>query len=373
MVILSIIAFVFLLSFLVILHEAGHFFAARRCGVEVEEFGFGLPPRAVTLFTWKGTRFSFNWIPFGGFVRLKGESAEEEHELRAPGTIGGASIPARILILSAGVIMNFLLAIALFTVGFSAGRWIPTYVTFEEMLAAADRGDIAMEPAILIDGISPDGTAAAAGVPASSILVSVDGTPIRLPSQVADLQAGKEKVTYVLLTGSGFTQERTVEVAVADGKTGVALVPFPRQLSAPTHSIGEAVSLALRETGIMTVQTVLGIAQLFTSLAKTGTVPQGVTGIVGIAQLTYASVQEGFMTYLRLVALLSLSLAVLNILPFPALDGGRLAFVLVEWLRGKAANRTFELATNMIGFIVLIGLIVVITYFDIVRLIFHRG
>lgn len=373
MILLSILAFIFLLSFLVILHEAGHFFAARRCGVEVEEFGFGLPPRAVTLFTWRGTRFSLNWIPFGGFVRLKGESAEEEPELRAPGTIGGASIPARILILSAGVIMNFLLAIVLFTVGFSVGHWIPTYVTFQEMLAAADRGDIAMEPAVLIEDLTPGGAAASAGVTAHAILARVDGTPIRLPTQVADLQAGKDHVTYTLLTGSGFTQERTVEVPVTAGKTGVALVPFPRQLSAPQHSVFTAVGMALRETRIMTVQTVLGIAQLFTSLAKTGTVPRGVTGIVGIAQLTYASVQDGFMTYLRLVALLSLSLAVLNILPFPALDGGRLVFVLMEWVRGRAANRRFELATNMIGFVVLIGLIVIITYFDIIRLLFKRG
>ncbi len=373
MLLLSIVAFIFLLSFLVILHEAGHFLAARRCGVVVEEFGFGLPPRAVTLFTWRGTRFSLNWIPFGGFVRLKGESADEERDVTAPGSIGGASIPARILILSAGVIMNFLLAIVLFTIGFSAGRWIPTYVTFEEMLAAAERGDISMEPAVLIDAVQPDGTAAQAGVPSNAILWQVDGQAISMPSQVASLQAGREQVRYTVLTGSGFTEERTYQVTVREGKTGVALVPFPRHLSAPAHTLPEALFLALREVKIMTVQTVLGIAQLFGSLAQSGTVPQGVTGIVGIAQLTYASVQEGFMTYLRLVALLSLSLAVLNILPFPALDGGRLAFVLVEAVRGRAANRRFELATNMIGFIALIALIAVITYFDILRLLFRRG
>lgn len=367
-VVLSALAFLALLTVLVILHECGHFFAARKAGVTVEEFGFGLPPRAKTLFFSGGTRFSLNWIPFGGFVRLKGENAVNEMERRSPGSFSRASVPARVIILIAGVCMNFLFAIAIFTLGFSIGRWIPTYITFEEMQAAADRGDIHMVPAVLIDDVLSGGSAAQAGVPRNSILVAVDTVPVVDPAKVAEMQAGRKRVAYTVLTGGDFSEELRFTLQLKDGKTGVSLRPFPRELSSPRRPFPTAFLLSLREAKVMTVQTVLGMARLFQSLARSGQVPEGITGIVGIAQLTHASVQEGFMTYLRLVALLSLSLAILNILPFPALDGGRLLFVLIEVIRQKPANRRFELTANAVGFAVLIFLILLITYHDILRL-----
>ncbi|MDB4978693.1 MAG: rane-associated zinc metalloprotease, partial [Candidatus Peribacteria bacterium] len=177
-IIISIIAFIFLLSFLVVLHEFGHFSAARKFGVKVEEFGFGLPPRAKTLFWQGGTRFSLNWIPFGGFVRLKGENAENESERLADGSFARAPLIGRIVILIAGVCMNFLLAFAIFTVGFSVGHWIPTYISFEDMLAAADRGDIHLQPGVLIADVTPDGNAAAAKVPPHSLLLEDYGKPV---------------------------------------------------------------------------------------------------------------------------------------------------------------------------------------------------
>jgi len=118
----------------------------------------------------------------------------------------------------------------------------------------------------------------------------------------------------------------------------------------------------------MMTQTVIGIGKLVSSIVSTGKVPEGIAGIVGIAQLTHGAVQEGFMHYLRLVALLSLSLAALNVLPFPALDGGRLIFVLAEWISRRPVNRTFEVTTNAIGFVFLLLLILLITFNDIVRL-----
>lgn len=118
----------------------------------------------------------------------------------------------------------------------------------------------------------------------------------------------------------------------------------------------------------MTVQTVKGMRNLFQSLATRGHVPEGITGIVGIAVLTHSSVQEGFMTYLRLVALLSLSLAILNVLPLPALDGGRLLFVLAEMILRRPLNQRFEIVTNAIGFFLLIVLILIITFNDVIHL-----
>lgn len=365
---LSALAFFFLLSLLILIHEFGHFLVARKFGVVVEEFGFGLPPSAKTLFWQGGTSFTLNWIPFGGFVRLKGENAFYEKERRAKGSFGSVSIPARVAILTAGVFMNYLLAIIILTVGFSVGRWIPTYTSLAQMEAAAAHGEIELDLGVLIAEVVEDGNAARVDVPAKSILTAVDGTPVVRPAEVSAMQEGKRSVTYTMLTGEDFSEERTFTVTLADGMAGVVLTPFPRHIAAPSRNVFSASLLSLRESWVITVQTVIGMGRLFSSLARTGTVPEGITGIVGIAQLTHASVQQGFMMYLRLVALLSLSLAVLNILPFPALDGGRLLFVIAELIGRRPVNRRFEILTNAFGFGFLLFLILLITFHDIIRL-----
>ncbi len=361
----SILAFLLLLSFLILIHECGHFFAARKSKVIVEEFGFGLPPRAKKLFTQGGTIFSLNWIPFGGFVRLKGENAATEWERKAPGSFAGACYPSRILILTAGVLMNLAFALLIFTLGFWQWHWIPRYVSIDEMKEAAMRGDISMEAGVDIASVRADGTAAKAGVPSPSTILSIDGTPVYIPSDVIEWQKGKTQVKYELRTAGGTGM--TLTVPVQDGKTGIEL-QFAPTVSAKTHSLPVSFIFALREVRVMTVQTILGIGELFTSLLERARVPEGITGIVGIAVMTHDTVQAGLMPYLRLVADLSLSLAILNILPFPALDGGRLFFVLAELLRKRPAPRRFELATNAIGFIFLLLLIVIITYHDILKL-----
>ncbi|MBM3231665.1 site-2 protease family protein, partial [Candidatus Peregrinibacteria bacterium] len=304
-VIISSLAFILLLSLLILIHEWGHFAAARKFGVEVEEFGFGLPPRAKTLFSRAGTDFTLNWIPFGGFVRLKGENALTERERRSPGSFSAASIPSRIVILLAGVFMNLVLAVALLTVGFSVGRWVPTFMTFEEMEQASTRGEIHLVMGVLIDEVMSSGGAAKAGIPAKSLLRSINGLPVTRLEDVLKIQEGKTRVTYEVSRVTGRSVSDTVEefsVTLAQGKSGVSVVPFALELSAPAHSVVQAFLLAMREARIMTVQTVIGIGNLFSSLAMTGTVPEGIAGIVGIAQLTHVSVQEGFMHYLRLVA-----------------------------------------------------------------------
>lgn len=368
-VLLTAVAFVFLLTLLILIHEWGHFVAARRGGVIVEEFGIGLPPKVRTLFASGGTKFTLNWVPFGGFVRLKGETAQTSHERSEPGCFYRASFPAKVLILSAGVLMNFLLAFALLTFGFSFGRWVPTYFSMADMQAHADRGIIHMEPAVLIDRVLSGSPAAVAGIPEQSLLLAVDGEPVTAAEQVALLQEKKWRVRYTVQTGDGDQAKETVtSVLLKDGKSGVVIQTVPRKLSAPLRGIGISMLLSLREAKIMTQQTIIGIGALLASLAQSGRVPEGITGIVGIAQLTYTSVQAGFMTYLRLVALISLSLAILNFLPFPALDGGRLLFVLVEAVTRRPLNRRFEAVSNALGFSILIALILLITFYDIIRL-----
>lgn len=366
---LTAVAFIVLLTLLILIHEFGHFMAARRAGVTVEEFGFGLPPKAYTLFVSRGTKFTLNWVPFGGFVRLKGEAAVSAAERSAPGNFHRASFPSKVAILSAGVFMNFVLAFVLLVFGFSVGRWIPTYFQMSDMQAHADRGIISLETGVLIEKVLSGGPAAIAGVPEQSILLKVNDTPITLAEQVAEAQQGRRRVRYTVLVGEGEeATEQAFTVTLQDGKSAVVISTFPRHLSAPLRGVGVSSLLALREAKIMTQQTIIGIGALLSSLAQSGRVPEGITGIVGIAQLTYSSVQAGFMTYLRLVALISLSLAILNFLPFPALDGGRLLFVIVEAVTRRPLNRRFEAYSNALGFSVLILLILLITFYDIVRL-----
>lgn len=367
-VLISTIAFIVLLTLLIIIHELGHFTLARMFKVEVEEFGFGLPPRAMTLFKKSGTIFSLNWVPFGGFVRLKGENEMNAEKRFDAGSFASASITARLLILSGGVLLNFALAFLLLTIGFSVGRWVPNfYSSIEDLQAAAARGEIMLETGVYITEVLPGSPAAKAGIVKDSAIQSIDGASVTKPDDVLALQRGKKTVTYEVMEGSEKTI-RQIDVQLVDGKSGVAISPFAAKLSAPIRSLGDAIMLAGKETVFMTEQTVKGIFRLITSLATTGHVPEGITGIVGIAVLTYSSVQEGFMTYLRLVALLSLSLAILNILPLPALDGGRLLFVLVEMVIRRPLNQRFELMTNAIGFFLLISLIVIITLNDVIHL-----
>ncbi len=362
---LSAIAFFFLITGLILIHEFGHFLAARKAGVVVEEFGFGLPPRAKSLFTWQGTIFSLNWIPFGGFVRLKGENGDKA-DRESKGSFSHAPILTRSLILVAGVAMNFLLAMLIFFFGFSYGQWIPTYLSMDDMERAASQGTIHLKLGVAIDDVLTGGTAADAGITKGSILVSVDGQAVTHPSDVIEFQKGKNSVSYTTVPVDGGT-EVTKAVRVEQGKTGVYLQGIALELSAPRRNVFVAALLSLRETKVVTEQTVLGIGKLFSSLAQRGQVPEGVTGIVGIAQLTYKSVEKGFMVYLRLVALLSLSLAVLNILPFPALDGGRLVFVLSE-IFYKPDNRRVEIVTNTVGFGILLLVIIIVTLYDVLRL-----
>lgn len=366
--VLSALAFLVLLTLLVLVHEFGHFVVARCVGVTVEEFGFGLPPRAKRLFEWQGTLFSLNFIPFGGFVRLQGEMSMDPSEREREGSFAAASVPARLAILLAGVTMNFLLALALLTAGFAFWRWVPTYLTIEELREAEARQEVRIEWGLYVSEVLPGGHAERAGVASGSLLAAVNGRPVVTVDEVLALQAGRATVEYTLRSPEEFTEERTVRVAVRQGKTGIVLSEFAVRIEGVERTVRDALRLASQETVTIITQTVRGAGMLLSSLLREGRIPEGITGIVGIAQLTHSSVQEGFMTYLRLVALLSLSLAALNILPFPALDGGRLLFVFVEIVTRRPLNRRLEVMTNALGFLLLILLIMAVTLNDILRI-----
>lgn len=364
--VISVVAFVLLLTLLIIIHELGHFALAKFFGVEVEEFGFGLPPRAVSLFRSGGTIFSLNWVPFGGFVRLKGENAVDEVRRFEKGSFASAPAYARILILAGGVAMNFLLAFVLFTCGFSFGRWVPYhYVTQQQFDEAVQLGEMTYRTGVFIKDVAKGGAADAVQVSRGSEIISIDGTLVTTPKDVIKMQAGKTSVTYALRdTKTG--KESMVELTLIDSKSGIVLADSI--IEARYRSWKRSFALSAREMSFMTVQTLNGMRNLFSTLFTRFRIPEGITGIVGIYGLTSSAVQEGFMTYLQLVALLSLSLAILNILPLPALDGGRLLFVLVEMVIRRPLNQQFEVLVNAVGFFLLISLIIIITFNDVIHL-----
>ena len=371
--VLSGIAFLVLLTLLVIVHELGHYLAAKWSKVNVEEFGFGIPPRVKRLFTYRGTLFSLNAIPFGGFVRLQGENSLDPDERDNPGSFAAAPIPARLFILVAGVCMNVLVAFCIFTVGFWLYQWVPTYLTYEDLQGGDTRGEVEVSWGVVVKEVLPESPAAAARVEPGGVIVAVDGTSVTTVEEILAIQEGKASVTYMLKYPSDESPLEEVEavtksVTLQDGKAGIVLAPFAASIEGVNHSFLEGAIIALRETTTVTVGTIRGVGVLVRSLTLEQKVPDDIADIVGIAELTHPSLQQGLMKYLRLVGLLSLSLAVLNILPFPALDGGRVIFVLYELFARRPMNRRVEVITNGIGIALIMVLMLIVTWNDILRL-----
>lgn len=358
------ITFFIILSILVFVHELGHFLVARLIGVRVEEFGLGLPPRI-----WgkkiKSTIYSVNWLPIGGFVKLAGEDEEEEkHQEKIKSQklkvyFWARSKKERAAILLAGVTMNFLLAVVL-----------TAYLLTQGVMMPSGR--------VHVDRVLPGTPAQAAGIKPEDIVV---GLKRQLPGGQAESKEFKIPKELVETT-KAYLGETIILVILRDGQTTeVALVPrkdYPKgegpmgvaisDLELKRYSLPEAPFLALKinleRAGEMLISIVTIIGRLVTFQPVSGEV----AGPIGIAQVTGQAVKYGLSAILEFMAILSLNLAVLNILPVPALDGGRLAFVFLEKiLRGKI-KPAFEKSTHQIGMIILLILILLISINDILRL-----
>lgn len=368
---LTALIFLLILSVLVLVHEAGHYVAALIFGVKAEEFGYGFPPRVAGIVKtggkWKkvsgkdreeyeNTVWSFNWLPLGGFVRLKGEQGEDGDDpdsfLSKPGW-------QKFIILAAGVFMNLVLAAAIFTGGFLVG--VPSD------LQGIPESAVVSDAHIEITYVLPGSAAQQAGIRAGDALTSVDETsPANTEEARALLQTDTEGTIYHLrILRDG--QEQTIEarslqldelerpglgVMMAD----VGTVRFPLHLA-----IAEGVSVTFGYTRLI----VVGLASLVKDLIIHRQVSADVSGPVGIAVITGTIVQQGTWALLHFAALLSINLAVINFLPIPALDGGRALFVVIEGLRRKRNNPRFEAAIHQVGFVALIILILLVTLHDI--------
>ena len=540
---LSVIVFIIIFSVLVLIHEWGHFFAAKKAGIKVEEFGMGLPPRIWGLKRGE-TLYSINAIPFGGFVRLLGEDSVDAKMLNNKRSFVSKSTRARFVVIVAGVVMNFLLAILLLTTGFIFGMK-PLYLSGDDVLMGISKGEVVTMPGaivknvaadssaqkaglqpgdwvktiegegvmdaeqiknllsgdgqismkdqavysveivrngekqvlnyipvknqveglefydvimlprmavkdvregsfsaeagmqkgdiilgingkeiyfvdqynqevsfsdrleydllrdtkiinipvklpggerVIIGNVYPDSSAEKAGLKVGDVINSVEGNVINQPQDVIDVtqkNPGK-KINYVIKRDG---QEMNIGVEVGtDGLIGIELSPVSSyknndlslyRVGLPTSVIKikdisypfyiapfKAFDESIRLGGFT--------ISMFVNVVKTVVtkhyIPEGVAGPVGIAQMTYVFVQEGIMSLLRFMALLSLSLAMINILPIPAMDGGRLFFIVAEMIVGRRINPKFEAVIHAVGLVFLMLLIVAITYSDILRL-----
>ncbi|MDP2691541.1 MAG: site-2 protease family protein [bacterium] len=369
---ISILVFLLLFSILILVHEFGHFFAARKCGVKIDEFGMGLPPRAKGLWTdKKGTLYSLNWIPFGGFVRMFGEDSSEKEMWKQKGSFGSKSIPARTIIILGGVLMNFLLGYVILVLLFTVGTK-PFIATQEDFQYYRDQGVIIAEDQVLITDFAEDSQADEAGLVVNDVILSADQLPVRSNDEfVAVVQdhAGKSVLVTVLRDGGQLNLSVPVST---EGHIGVVISDAPRvdEIHEVSYSFPQALVQAGYEVGRLSILTMKLFVQVLVDLFTSFQVSDQISGPVGIAQLTHMATQSGgIWEVLKLMALLSISLGAINVLPIPALDGGRFLSIVFEIITRKRPNPTWEARIHAIGFLIIIILILAVTYNDILRLI----
>lgn len=373
----TLIVFVAILALLVLAHEAGHFVVARKNGIKVDEFGFGLPPRLlgarVSDRRWRwiwgnreltdaekqsGTVYSLNLIPLGGFVKIKGENGEMADE---PDSFGAKKIWQRAIVLVAGVFMNFILAALLLGVGFIIG--IP------QSLDDVYQGAIIKDAKIEVMSVLSGSPAEQAGVAPGDEIVKADELAIKKVSDLQNYVDGKQDQAVK------FTFQRGEEIVTKE------IVPSKMEIT-KRGGIG----VALLESGIVSYPWYLAfiygffaagifaweIARILWFLLAglfqgQGGLAENLSGPVGIAVLTGRVARLGFSHLMQFAAMLSINLAILNILPFPALDGGRVLFLIIEKLRGRPLQRRVEEWAHTAGFALLMLLVIFVTYKDVAR------
>lgn len=354
------IIFLIVLGILVFVHEFGHFIFAKRAGMKVEEFGLGFPPRLWGIK--KGeTLYSLNAIPFGGFVKILGEGGEEVNN---PRSFSSKSVGSRLLVIVAGVAMNFFLAVLLLMITNFLGLRIGL---IDDQTAA-----VARDKAVQIIEVSKDSPADKAGL---MLLDEVSGFKLNGSFQAIfnaeDVQAFIRENSGLPISIVIKRNKETLEKEIVprinppagQGALGVSLA-LTGVVSYPWY---EAIWRGVYDAVILTMNTFIGFYLLFKTLLLEGKLIADVSGPVGIATITGQAARMGINYLMQFVAMISINLAVLNIIPFPALDGGRAVLIIVEKLKGSPVNKKVEQLVNTVGFALLIVLMVYVTTKDIIR------
>ncbi|MDD5050770.1 MAG: RIP metalloprotease RseP [Candidatus Pacebacteria bacterium] len=362
---MSILLFLIILIVLVIVHELGHFLVAKFSGIGVKEFGLGFPPRIIGKM-WRGTLYSLNWIPFGGFVKILGEDPEElaitEEEKKK--NFSYKPRPIQALVLVAGISFNILFAWLLISLGFMTG--LPTSV------GAPTSGNIT-NPEVVITEVLENSPAQKAGLEVGDKIVS--------------LESGVEKVNALSILGvqdfiNGHGKESVRVEYKRGGEDAIAIVVPQGGIVEGKSAIGVAMDMigilrlsffrAFFEGAKLTIDVIktvaTGLAGFIWDAVRLKAHFSEVTGPVGIVSLVGSAEKLGFVYILSLAAFISLNLAVINLIPFPALDGGRLLFVLIEAIKRSPIKPKVANMINSVGFAILIVLMVIVTLHDIVKI-----
>ena len=372
---MSVILFIVVLSVLVLSHEFGHFIVAKMAGLRVDEFGFGFPPKLFGV-TRGETTYTINLLPLGGFVRIFGENDETPTDgatsLRLSSR-GFASKPrvTQAAVVIAGVLFNLLLAWALFSFGFLIG--LPTSVDSETNSLPLSN------VRLLITDVRNGSPASGAQLRAGDEIIAFGemGKPLVKHPEAQAVQ------TFIAANG-----DKPLTLTIRNGRKGVGnrdVIVTPRQgIIKDRAVIGISMEMigvvrlgpfrAIVEGFTMTLRTIDETARSLASFAKSFFVGKArdslaaVTGPIGIISIVGEAAQYGFVQLLTLVAFISINLAVVNLLPFPALDGGRLLFIVVEGLRGKPLNSRLTTTAHNVGFVLLLFLMLIITFHDLAKL-----
>ncbi len=355
---MSIIIFLIILSALIIVHELGHFSVAKKFGIRVDEFGLGYPPLAKKLFRWKGSDFTLNWLPFGGFVKIYGENPAEEN-VNSPESFQTKNRGIQAAVLSAGVFFNFLFAWLLISTGFITGIPSPAGL------------DVPLEnPQTVITMVVPGSPAELGGLKAGDSIIGISRNRHMLAGElnpevvssfiaesvapiVFEIKRGETLSTKMVTPAIGIIADRPA-VGISMETLGTVHLPIHRAL-------WEGLKTTWQLTFLTAKAIVSLIGQAFVGKADLGSVtgPVGIVGMVGDMR------ELGLAYLITFTAMLSINLSIINLLPFPALDGGRLLFVGIESITRRKIPARFFNAVNAAGFALLIFLMILITIRDV--------
>lgn len=349
------------LSIVILIHEIGHFVMAKMTKVRVEEFGFGYPPRLFGM-RFGETLYSINALPFGGFVRLFGEQ-EEEISLGAKlkdkvrqRAFFSKSKKQRAIIIVAGVVMNFLLGAAAFSLVYSLVG-IPEKVDY-----------------VTINAVVPGSPAQESGLNQGDKLVSVDGVEVSQINEFVAAMEEKKGREVVLEVASREKGKRVVKLTPrqdppeGEGALGVLISNYDNIFYPIWQMPFRGAWVGIKEAISWGEAMVVGIWMMLVQLATQGTAP-AVAGPVGIYKITASVSEQGFLALIKFTGILSINLAVINILPFPALDGGRLAFIFLEKAIGRKVKPKIEYWINLTGMAILITLMIALTLREVLELV----
>ena len=373
---LEVITFLVVIILLILVHELGHFIVAKLSRMRVDEFGFGLPPRALTIGKIGETEYTLNWLPFGGFVRIYGEDGTEEDADPAVTARAFSKRPRilQALVLIAGIAMNLIFAYVLIITSLIIGN--QQVLTYGQENGATN---IQLEFAAVI----PGDPAAKAGLMQGDVIKSA----MYKEGALGISYSGTNPNGLIALTSAAPTTTPMIFSIIRDGKPKTILVTPQKNIiaTAPNQT---AIGVQIAEVGMvktpwlqapkdagivmwnMVSETATGLYTFFKGIVTFKADFSQVSGPIGIAGIVGQATATGFGELLSLTALISINLALINLLPIPALDGGRLLFVIIEAVIRKPLNPKIAERVNMVGFVLLILLMVAVSAHDIFNL-FH--